>query len=198
MRQERGKRPDRSLDGRSAGQPEQPSGPGRETTRAWQVDRGAERWPDAVREGMTLRARALSLLARREHSRAELAHRLVAHAESAEALAGLLDDLEARRLLSDARYVEMRLNARGARYGNVRLSRELHARGVDAALIDAALADCGDEVARARQVWQRRFGAQPPAQDAAGRAKQMRFLMRRGFSGETVRRVLRVELSDEE
>ena len=44
------------------------------------------------------------------------------------------------------------------------------------------------ELERARALWQRRFGS--PATDPAGRAKQMRFLAGRGFSGETIRRVV--------
>ena len=146
----------------------------------------------------SLRERALRLLARREHSRAELARKLTAHAESAEALVVVLDDLEARRLLSDARYVEMRLNARSARFGNARLAQELRTQGgVDGELVETALADCGDELARARQVWQRKFGNRPAPADAAGRAKQMRFLTSRGFSGETIRRVLRGDFEDD-
>ena len=129
---------------------------------ARRLDRGRNT-ANTANSSVSLRARALGMLARREHSRAELARKLAAYAGSDEALAALLDDLEARRLLSDARYVEARLNARGARYGNRRLSQELRARGVDAALVETALAACGDEVARARQVWQRRFGALPPA-----------------------------------
>ena len=66
----------------------------------------------------TLRERAVRLLARREHARTELSRKLAPHAESAEALEAVLDELVARRLLSDERYVEMRLNARGARFGN--------------------------------------------------------------------------------
>ena len=159
--------------------------------------RRLDRARNTANSGISLRARALGMLARREHSRAELARKLAAYAESDEVLAALLDDLEASRLLSDARYVEARLNARGARYGNRRLSQELRARGVDAALVETALAACGDEVARARQVWQRRFGAQPPALDVAGRAKQVRFLMRRGFSGETIRRALGADFDEE-
>ena len=68
----------------------------------------------------TLRERALRLLARREYARTELARKLSSHAESAEAIERLLDDLTARRLLSDERYVEMRMNAREARFGNAR------------------------------------------------------------------------------
>ena len=145
----------------------------------------------------SLRERALRLLARREHSRVELARKLAPHAESAEAVELLLDDLSARRLLSDERYVEMRMNARGARFGNARLAHEFRTQGVAGELVDAALSSGPDELARARDVWRRKFGDKPEAQDAAGRARQVRFLMGRGFSGETIRRVLRGDFEDD-
>jgi len=145
----------------------------------------------------TLRERALRLLARREHARLELARKLAPHAESAEQLEALLDDLSARRLLSDERYTEMRMNARSARFGNARLAHELRTQGVAEELVSAALAAGEDELSRARQVWQRKFGSQTVATDAAGRARQMRFLMSRGFSGETIRRVLRGDFEDD-
>ena len=53
-------------------------------------------------------------------------------------------------------------------------------------------APCGfgfTEEARARAVWRQRFGT--PAATPQERARQMRFLAARGFSGDTVRRVLR-------
>ena len=139
----------------------------------------------------TLRERALRLLARREHARAELAKKLAPHAESAAELDALLDDLAARRLLSDARYVEMRVAARRARYGNARLAQELRAAGVAGELVESGLAAAEDELARARKMWQRKYGNVGLPADAAGRARQTNFLMRRGFSGETIRRVLR-------
>jgi len=143
----------------------------------------------------TLRERALRLLARREHARLELSRKLAPHAESTEQLEALLDDLTARCLLSDERYVEMRLNARSARFGNARLAHELRTQGVAEELVSEALAGGTDELTRARQVWRRKFG-EPPA-DAGERARQMRFLMSRGFSGETIRRVLRGDFEDD-
>ena len=86
----------------------------------------------------TLRERALRLLARREHARAELARKLSPHADSAEELEALLDDLVARRLLSDERYVEMRMNSRAARFGNARLAYELRTQGISEELMDSA------------------------------------------------------------
>jgi regulatory protein len=143
----------------------------------------------------TLRERALRLLARREHARVELSRKLGPHAESGEQLEALLDNLTERGLLSDERYVEMRLNARRARFGNARLAYELRTQGVAAALVDEALAGGEDELSRARQVWQRKYGSQTA--DVTERARQMRFLINRGFSGETIRRVLRGDFEDD-
>ncbi|MDR1708804.1 MAG: recombination regulator RecX [Candidatus Accumulibacter sp.] len=141
--------------------------------------------------GPTLRERALRLLARREHARAELARKLAGHAESEAELEALLDDLCAHDLLSDERYAQMRLRSHGARLGNARLERELLAAGVDGDLAAGVLSGADDEFSRAREVWRRKYAARPA--DEAERARQMNFLLRRGFSGETIRRVLRGE-----
>jgi regulatory protein len=143
----------------------------------------------------TLRERALRLLARREHARVELSRKLAPHAESAEQLEALLDNLAERELLSDERYVEMRLNARSGRFGDTRLAHELRTQGVAGELVKEALTNVEDEHRRAQQVWQRKFGNQ--AVDAAERVRQMRFLTNRGFSGETIRRVLRGDFEDD-
>lgn len=139
---------------------------------------------------MTLRQRALALLARREYSRAELARRLAQQdGVTADALEALLDALEGRGWLSDARYAEQRVHARQARYGSRKLALELRERGVDGAVIDAALLGLSDtELARARAVWQRKFPR--PAQDAKERARQVRFLQARGFGFDVIRRVI--------
>lgn len=127
----------------------------------------------------------MRLLARREHSRAELFRKLAPHAESPEQLDMLLNSLQAERLLSDARYAAQRVAVRGARYGNARLKQELRASGVDDDATAAALAEGGNELERCRSVWQKKFGALPA--DAEARAKQQRFLQYRGFSSETIR-----------
>ena len=143
-----------------------------------------------------LRQRALRLLARRDHARAELKKKLAPHAESEEALDALLDDLAGRRLLSDARYAEMRVAGRSGRYGNARLAQELKAQGVANDVTAEALAAAGDELARAHAIWRRKFGTLPAT--AAERASQTRYLMNRGFSGDVIRRVLRGEGYEQE
>ena len=72
------------------------------------------------------------------------------HAESEEQLErldALLDDLAGRRLLSDARYAEMRVSSRSARYGNARLAQELkQQRGLGRNDCAGALEEAGDEL----------------------------------------------------
>lgn len=109
----------------------------------------------------------------------------------AEEVEQLLQWLQQRGYLSEARLVESRINARASRYGNLRIQQELRQLGV--APDEAQQARLKDsELERAREVWRRKFGGELPS-DAAARAKQMRFLAARGFSSEVVRRVLRGE-----
>jgi regulatory protein len=145
-----------------------------------------------------LRQRALGLLTRREHTRKELAGKLSSLAESPEQLDALLDELTSRHLLSDARYAETRVKSRGIRLGDARLAYELRSRGVADELVSASLAAGEDELTRAQRVWQKRFGNSPHgADDTAERARQMRFLAARGFSAETIRRMLRATVEDD-
>ncbi|MDR0776597.1 MAG: recombination regulator RecX [Azonexus sp.] len=134
------------------------------------------------------RVRALQLLTRRDYCRAELRARLAAEAESAEQLDAVLDTLEEQRLLSDPRYAAGRVAARAGRYGNARLRQELRQKGVGDEDIATVLPQGGDEGERCRAVWVRKFGVLPDS--AEERARQMRFLQYRGFSGEAIRRVM--------
>ncbi|MDS4013489.1 MAG: regulatory protein RecX [Candidatus Accumulibacter sp.] len=146
-----------------------------------------------------LRARALRLLAQREHARSELARKLLAaDAESRSSLDALLDELTAEGLLSDQRYCENRVKLRGRKYGDARLAGELRAQGLADDLVEAALAAGEDEASRAERICRRKFAGQSAASaDPAETARQIRFLAARGFSGETIRRVLRGNLEDD-
>lgn len=104
--------------------------------------------------------------------------------------------LTAHGYLSQQRFAESRVNARQSRFGNLRITRELQQHGV---VLDAEAQQAlrASEYDRARDVWQRRYGAGGPPQDAATRVRQMRFLTGRGFSPEVVRRVLRAPTGDD-
>lgn len=135
-----------------------------------------------------LRQRAVRLLARREHTRAELARKLAAHG-TPEEIDTVLNELARAGLQSDARFAESYVRAQAARLGAARLRQTLRTKGVEAALIDAQVAGLPGEIDRARTVWARKFAA-PPA-DAREWAKQARFLQGRGFSVETIRKLLK-------
>lgn len=137
----------------------------------------------------------MRLLARREYSRSELGRRLAPHAESAEQVETLLDELAAARLLSNERFAESLVHRRAERYGAATIRRELRTHGLDDALVRTHVASLErTELERARAVWSRRFGRPPGS--LAERARQTRFLLARGFSAETVRRVLGTEDDD--
>ena len=138
---------------------------------------------------LSLKGRALRLLAAREHSRAELERKLAAHEETPGQLAQVLDELQAKDFISEARVVESVINRRAARFGAARIRHELQGKGLGAEVLAEAMDGLkASELERAREVWRKKFDA--PALDAAGRAKQMRFLAARGFSGDVIRRVV--------
>jgi regulatory protein len=135
--------------------------------------------PDTATE---LRARALRLLARREHSRAELGRKLAPHAESPEALEVLLADLEKRKQLSDERYASERARVLSRKYGAARVRQDLKARGVSRELIDRVSTE--GELERASGILNRKY--RDAASTREERAKRMRFLQSRGFSSEII------------
>jgi regulatory protein len=140
-------------------------------------------------EKISLKGRALRLLSGREHSRAELEKKLKAHEEAPGELVQALDELQAKGFISEQRVVESVIHRRAARLGAARVRQELQAKGISAeAVAEAVQSLRGTEVMRAREVWRKKFGE--PATDAAGRAKQMRFLAARGFGAEAIHRVV--------
>jgi regulatory protein len=145
--------------------------------------------------GLSLKGRALRYLAAREHSRAELERKLGVHEETPGQLAQVLDELQAKDFISEARVVESVINRRAGRFGASRIKYELLNKGLGAEAVAEAVERLkGTELERAREIWRKKFDG--PAPDAAGRAKQMRFLAARGFGGDVIRRVV-AHLEDE-
>ncbi len=140
----------------------------------------------------TLMSRAVGLLARREHSRVELARKLNRHLgpdETAADIDRVLDRLQEQDLLSDQRFAASLVRQRSTRYGDLRLTRDLRERGVPEADAEAAMTVVhGTEAHRALETWARRFDALPTTREERGR--QGRFLQARGFSMDTIVQVL--------
>jgi regulatory protein len=137
----------------------------------------------------SLKGRALRLLSGREHSRTELERKLQRFEEEPGSLALALDELQAKGFISEQRVVESVVNRRAAKLGASRIKQELQAKGLDPQAVSDAVAELrSTELARAREVWLKKFGNQP--EDANERARQMRFLASRGFGGDTIHRVV--------
>lgn len=137
--------------------------------------------PKKNRPEPSLRQQALDLLARREYSAHELQQRLAAAGHDADAIAELVTDFAARGWLSDERFAGQVVRARSQRFGRRRIEQELRSKGVQEATIEQALQDSPvDDAALARSLWQKKF-AQPPA-TAQEKARQVRYLVNRGFA----------------
>ena len=137
----------------------------------------------------SLKGRALRLLSQREHSRTELERKLAQHEEVPGELAKALDELQSRDFITDGRAVDSVVNRRSGKLGSARIQQELAAKGLSGEAVAEAMANLkGSELGRAQEVWRKKFGAAP--QDPPAKAKQMRFLLSRGFPSEVVRRTV--------
>ena len=142
------------------------------------------------RRRLDAREAAITLLARRDHSRVELERRLLSQGYSAEELAPLIPELIETRALDDVRFAHNYVSYHVARgLGPVRIRVELEALGVGAELIEAALALEQDWVTLAREQRSRRFGPKTPA-SRVEQLRQARFLQSRGFSSDHIRAAL--------
>lgn len=147
--------------------------------------------PRRGRPPRTLKQRAVALLAHREYSRAELSKRLAPTGASRNEIDAVLDELSAAGLLSDARFAAALVHRNTGSHSKRAIAHALREKGVDAGEATAALAvlDGEDELGTAQALWARRFG-QPP-RDEREKARQLRFLLSRGYSHSIAFKVLR-------
>ena len=143
----------------------------------------------------SLKGRALRLLSQREHSRLELERKLAAHETEPGQLAKALDELQAKGFISEQRVVASVVHRRASKLGAARVRQELAAKGLSGEAVAEAMEQLrATELARAREVWARKFGA--PATEPKEKARQIRFLVSRGFADEVVRRVVQGQGAD--
>nr|WP_297524425.1 regulatory protein RecX [uncultured Roseateles sp.] len=162
---------------------------------------------------LSLKARAVALLAQREHSAMELRRKLLRIARDRQAEAGetpadssafpdedesqgpsvevdaVLDWLKANGYLDESRFVESRIHVRSQRFGQRRIEQELAQHGLSMDAEQRSTLAAG-ELERACELLRRKFG-EGPAADAAALAKRLRFLVGRGFGSDLARRAVR-------
>ena len=147
--------------------------------------------PDPVKpDNRELLSRALALLARRDLGRAEFVGKLIAAGFDKSDVDGAADWYLAQGFLNETRYVEGAARRLSAKYGASRVAHSLRDKGVTDEAIGEVLPALKDsELERARAIWSRKFH-NPPA-DASEKSKHVRFLQSRGFSYDTIKRVIR-------
>lgn len=142
-------------------------------------------------EGYRARAAALRLLARREHSRQELALKMRQRNFSPEVIREVLDEYEDKGWLDDCRYAEIYARQRmELGYGPLRIQGELQQRGVG--FVPGNMAEMTEEdwCRNAILARDKRYGLTDLSGDWEEKARQARFLSRRGFSSSQVERAL--------
>ncbi|MDF0752319.1 recombination regulator RecX [Marinobacter sp. 71-i] len=141
------------------------------------------------------RSAALRLLARREHSRLELALKLRQRKIESDVIEQVLDDYETEGWLSDERFADIYARQRiDLGYGPLRILSDLQQRGIHetpACVREMTDADWSD---RATLLREKRFGLGDIRDDWDEKARQARFLARRGFSAEQVENALEQRL----
>ena len=140
----------------------------------------------------TVRAKAIKLLARREHAHAELVSKLTSRGFDHDTSEAVVDDLAAEDLQSESRYAEAMVRDRVRRgKGPMQIRADLNAAGCDREIAEHAIADADvDWTELATSVRAKKFGKAPPG-DRHMQAKQTRFLQRRGFDGDAIRAALK-------
>jgi len=135
--------------------------------------------------------RAFDFLARREHSRQELACKLGRKCEDLTLINGLLDKLSGEGLQSDERFAESFVNHRiTTGKGPLKIKQELYERGVERAVVEQYLDLCSiDWLSHAETARIKKFGENIP-NDAIEKSKQSKFLLNRGFSSQLIRKLL--------
>ena len=145
-------------------------------------------------ESVSAYDKALSLLARREHSARELKSKLARKGLDADESAAVLADLRAKDYQNDARFGDMLVRTRIAGgYGPRWILAELRQHGIAEDEAQALIAAAEpDWPALLRDLVRRRYGAKPAA-NLAERAKRANFLVRRGFDAATVQSATRAQ-----
>ncbi|MGI9289629.1 MAG: regulatory protein RecX [Pseudomonadales bacterium] len=141
---------------------------------------------------LKLRRAAMDFLARREHSRQELALKLRRREHPQHSIGKVLDELREDGLQSDTRFAESYLRSRVAKGdGPVKIEAALKQRGVAQHILEACMADTAiDWDQQLHAVWLKKYHGEI-AHDARSKGRQLRFLQSRGYPADLVFRLFK-------
>jgi regulatory protein len=139
---------------------------------------------------ISLLGRGIRYLSLREHSEAEIRRKLHLYAENEEELNTVINQLKIKNFLSNERFSESLVYKKANTLGNHRLAQELRKHDLEPEIINKHLLDLKkSESKRAYEVWLKKFGSL--AKEPKDLAKQIRFMVSRGFDQEIVYRIVR-------
>ncbi|MGB8483015.1 MAG: regulatory protein RecX [Acinetobacter bohemicus] len=135
--------------------------------------------------GSRLRSYAFAVLTRREYSKAELIEKLALYAIDRDEVLKLVDELATQNYQSDQRVAEMMLSSQKRKgKGPNRIKLALKSKKIDSSLIQEELKET-DWNEQAYQLKVKKFGL-PVEKEAKLKAKQIRFLVYRGFEMDAI------------
>ena len=130
--------------------------------------------------GSRLRSYAFAVLTRREYSKADLIEKLALYAMDREEVLKLVDELAKENYQSDQRVAEIMLSSQKRKgKGPNRIKLALKSKKIDASLIQEELKET-DWNEQAYQLKVKKYGTKVEKEPKL-KAKQIRFLMYRGF-----------------
>jgi regulatory protein len=126
----------------------------------------------------------------REHSEAEIRKKLHPYAENEEELNHVILQLKSKNFLSNERFSDSLIYKKANTLGSHRIAYELRQHDLDPEIISKHLVNLNkSESRRAYDVWLKKFGTL--AKEPKDLAKQIRFMVSRGFDQELVYRIVR-------
>lgn len=161
------------------------------------VDDSIAQTLDTAAQLLMLQDRAIGMLARARRSRLELERRLRRVADAPEHIRRVLDRLAASGLLDDESVARAEAASRFRRgEGRRKVQQRLAAKGIDRRTVEQVLGEvmeeeAVDELALCREAAERRQRSLHSLPPEVQRRRLMAYLQRRGFTGETIGRVMR-------
>jgi len=139
---------------------------------------------------ISLLGRGIRYLSMREHSEAEIRKKLHPYAENEEELNHVILQLKSKNFLSNERFSDSLIYKKANTLGSHRIAYELRQHDLDPEIISKHLVNLNkSESRRAYDVWLKKFGTL--AKEPKDLAKQIRFMVSRGFDQELVYRIVR-------
>lgn len=145
--------------------------------------------------GSRLRSYAFAVLTRKEYAKAELIEKLCLYAEDRDEVLELVEELSRENYQSDQRVAETMLSSQKRKgKGPNQIKMKLKNKKVDTALIAEELKET-DWVQQAYALKVKKYGAEV-TKDPKLKAKQIRFLMYRGFEMDTIIKAINRKVED--